>query len=112
MFNKALKIAVCAGFILILMIKISMPVTAVFIGHFSKQSKPAILPADQEKDDEKSSDSKDQIGKAKKDMHQVFAFYVDFELVVTQIQLLYHQQEAMFKQMHFPPILTPPPNFV
>lgn len=110
--NNALKIAVCTGFILVLIIKVSIPVTAVFIDHFSKQNKPTILLADQEKDDEKSFDSKDQIGKAEKEMHQVFAFYVDFAPVGTHTLLLYHQQDELFKQTHFPPILTPPPNFI
>ncbi len=112
MFNKAFKITVCLGFILVLMTKVCIPVTAVFIGHFSKQNKPVILLADQEKDDEKSSDSKDDISKTKKSMDEVYVHFDAFSPVVAQVNLLYHQQEALFKQTHFPAVVTPPPDLV
>lgn len=87
-----------------------IPVAAVFISHFSKQVKTVILLADQEKDDEKSSDAKDMISKTKKGMDEAFVHVYEFVPLVTRINLLYHQQEALFKQTHFPAVLTPPPN--
>ena len=110
MLNRAFKYICCTGFILILMVKILVPVTAVFISHFSKQVKQVVLLADQEKDDEKSFDAKDQINKVKKGMDEVFVHVYEFVPLVTSINLLYHQQEALFKQKHFPAVLTPPPN--
>lgn len=107
MFNKAFKILVCFCFILILMSKITVPASAVFIGHFSKQIKPAAF-LDQEKDDEKSSDSKESI--TKKAADEVFVFTCRFLPVLTRVNLLYKQQTSLFKQTHFPPVLTPPPN--
>lgn len=109
MLNKVFKISVCLCFILILMIKIAVPATAVFIGHFSKQMKPAAL-LDQEKDDEKSSDSKETISKAKKPADEIFVFIYEYIPVVSRLNLLYKQQINLFKQTHFPPVLTPPPN--
>ncbi|RYY07065.1 MAG: hypothetical protein EOP43_04360 [Sphingobacteriaceae bacterium] len=90
-----------------------IPVTVVFIGHFSKNIKPTVLLADQEKDDEKSSDStKDSLDKNKKGTEEAFVHFYEFVPFVTAVNLLYHQQDALFKQTHFPPILTPPPDKV
>jgi len=108
--NRALKIIICASFVLILMIKMFIPVTAVFISHFSKQIKTTTLLANQENDDEKSSDSKDAMSKDKKEMDKAFVHLYSFVPLVVHINLLYHQQEALFKQTHFPAVLTPPPN--
>jgi hypothetical protein len=95
------------------MVKTMIPVTAVFIGHFSKNIKTNILLANQEQDDEKSSDSdKDFLIKNKKGTEEAFVHLYEFVPVVTAINLLYHQQDALFKQTHFPPILTPPPDRV
>jgi hypothetical protein len=111
MLKTTFKYSCCTVFILILTIKIMIPVTAVFIGHFSKQIKPTVLLADQEKDDEKSSDSaKDSLNKSKKGTEEVLLHLYEFVPFVTAVNLLYHQQEALFKQTHFPPILTPPPD--
>ena len=109
--NKTLKIMLCAGFVLILMIKMLIPVAAVFISHFSKQIKTTTLLADQENDDEKSADSKDAISKYKKEMDKPFVHLYEFVPVVAHINLLYKQQDALFKQTHFPAVLTPPPDF-
>ncbi|MGI4020148.1 MAG: hypothetical protein ACRYFA_01450 [Janthinobacterium lividum] len=88
-----------------------IPVTAVFISHFSKQIKPTVLLADQEKDDEKSSDfAKDLLDKTKKGTEEVSIHLYEFIPFVIAVNLLYHQQDALFKQTHFPPILTPPPD--
>ena len=110
MLNRAFKYICCTNFILILAIKMLIPVTAVFISHFSKQVKPVILLADQEKDDEKTSDSKDLINKTKKGMDEAFVHVYEFVPFLTCINLLYYQQEYLFKQTHFPAVLTPPPN--
>ncbi len=113
MLKTTFKYICCTAFILILTVKMMIPVTAVFIGHFSKQVKPAILLADQEQDDEKSSDSaKDLLIKGKKGIEETFVHPYEFVPVVTAVNLLYHQQDALFKQTHFPPILTPPPDKV
>ncbi len=109
MLDKAFKISVCLCFILILMVKVTVPATAVFIGHFSKQIKPT-APIDQEKDDEKPSDSKESVIKTKKAADEAFVFTYEFFPVVTRVNLLYKQQTSLFKQTHFPPVLTPPPN--
>jgi len=110
MLQKTLKITVCTGFILILMIKMFIPVTAVFISHFSKQIKTVIIIADQENNDEKSDDFKDSISKTKKEIDKIFVYHEAFVPMTTSIQVLYKQQDCLFKQTHFPPILTPPPN--
>lgn len=112
MLNKFLKITVSAAFILILMVKMFIPVTAVFISHFSKQIKTVIILADQENNDEKSNDFKDSISKTKKEIDKIFVYPEAFVPMITRIQMLYKQQDNLFKQTHFPPILTPPPNFV
>ena len=112
MLKKTLKIIVSAGFILILMIKMFIPVTAVFISHFSKQIKTVILIADQENNDEKSQDFKDSISKTKKEIDKVFVCEEAFVPLVIHIQMLYKQQDFLFKQTHFPAILTPPPDLV
>lgn len=112
MWKKILKITVSTGFILILMVKMFIPVTAVFINHFSKQIKTVILLTDQENNDDKSDDFKDSISKTKKETDQIFAYSETFVPIVTRIQLLYKQQDSLFKQTHFPSILTPPPDFV
>lgn len=109
MLDKAFKISVCFCFILILMIKVTVPATAVFIGHFSKPIKPVAL-LEQEKDDEKSSDSKKSIAKTQKAADEVFVPAYQFLPVLIRVNLLYKQQTSLFKQTHFPPVLTPPPN--
>ncbi|MGI4729569.1 MAG: hypothetical protein ACRYFL_12085 [Janthinobacterium lividum] len=101
---------VSTAFILIFTIKMFIPVTAVFINHFSKQIKTVILVADQENNDEKSNDFKDSISKTKKEIDKVFVCHFEFVPMVTRVQLLFKQQDYLFKQTHFPPILTPPPN--
>lgn len=109
MLKNTFKYLCCSGFILILTIKILLPVTAVFIGHFSKQIKTAVLINDQDKDDEKPADAKDY-SKVKKGMDESFVHLYEFVPVVNAVNLLYHRQETLFKQTHFPPILTPPPD--
>lgn len=109
MWNKAFKITVCFCFILILLVKVTVPASAVFIGHFSKQTKPIAF-SDQEKDDEKTSDSKETISKDKKAADEVFVFIYEYTPVLSRVNLLYKQQTNLFKQTHFPPVLTPPPN--
>lgn len=110
MFNRAFKITACLGFILILTIKMSIPAGAVFIGHFSKQIKPVISVCDQDKDDEKSADSKDDISKTKKSTDEVYVHLYQFLPVLVSVNQLYRQQETWFKQTHFPAVATPPPN--
>ncbi len=111
MLEKAFKTLVCLCFILILVIKVTVPATAVFIGHFSKQIKPAAM-LDQEKDDEKSPDSKELITKGKKATDEVFVLTYEYLPILNRVKLLYKQQTSLFKQTHFPPVLTPPPNAV
>lgn len=101
---------VSTAFILIFTIKMFIPVTAVFINHFSKQIKTVILIADQENNDEKSQDFKDSISKTKKEMDKIFVHHFEFVPMVARIRMLFKQQDYLFKQTHFPPILTPPPN--
>ncbi len=101
---------VSAGFILILTIKMFIPVTAVFINYFSKQIKTVVLVADQENNDDKSDDFKDSISKTKKEIDKNFVHYPDFIPTINRISMLFKQQDYLFKQTHFPPILTPPPN--
>ncbi len=110
--KKILNITVSTGFILILMIKIFIPVTAVFIGHFSKQIKTVILLTDQENNDEKSQDFKDSISKIKKEIDNVFLCEEGFLPIMMHTRMLYKQQDFLFKQTHFPAIPTPPPNLV
>ena len=109
MWNKTFKISICFCFILVLMIKTTVPATTVFIGYFSKQIKPAAL-LDQEKENEKTSDSKETISKAKKAADEVFVFVYEYIPVLNRVNLLYKKQTNLFKQTHFPPVLTPPPN--
>lgn len=99
-----------AAFILILTIKMFIPVTAVFINHFSKQIKTVVLVADQENNDDKSDDFKDSISKIKKETDKIFVCHFEFVPMVTRINVLFKQQDYLFKQTHFPPIFTPPPN--
>lgn len=110
MFKQVLKIVICTSFVLILLIKLFIPVTAVFTGHSSKQIKAVVLMADQENDDEKLFDAKDLISKSKKRKDEGIVHVYEFVPLLTRINLLYHQQEALFKQTHFPAVLTPPPN--
>ncbi len=110
MLKKNFKVIVGAGFILILIVKMFIPVTAVFINHFSKQIKTVILIADQENNDEKSQDFKDSISKTKKEIDKIFVHHFEFVPMVARIRMLFKQQDYLFKQTHFPPILTPPPN--
>lgn len=112
MLKKNFKIIVGAGFILILIVKMFIPVTAVFISHFSKQIKTVVLVADQENNDEKSQDFKDSISKTKKEIDKIFLCEEGFVPIVMRIRVLYKQQDFLFKQTHFPAILTPPPNLV
>lgn len=113
MLKTTFKYICCTAFILILTVKMMIPVTAVFIGHFHKNLKPTVLLTDQENDDEKSSDfAKDLLIKAKKGTDEALIHLYEFVPFVTAVNLLYHQQDALFKQTHFPPILTPPPDKV
>ncbi|RYE29829.1 MAG: hypothetical protein EOP42_13495 [Sphingobacteriaceae bacterium] len=87
-----------------------IPVTAVFINHFSKQVKTTVPAADQENSDEKSDDFKDPFSKSKKEMDKIIVHQTEFVPMITRIRMLFKQQDYLFKQTHFPPILTPPPN--
>lgn len=108
--KKVIKLVVSTAFVLILAIKMFIPVTAVFISHFSKQIKTVILIAEQENNDEKSDDFKDSINKTKKEIDKIFVYQEEFVPMVSRVQMLFKQQDYLFKQSHFPAILTPPPN--
>ncbi|RYY29879.1 MAG: hypothetical protein EOP41_01795 [Sphingobacteriaceae bacterium] len=92
------------------MVKMFIPAAAVFINHFSKQIKTVVLISDQENNDEKSDDFKDSISKTKKETDKIFVHHFEFVPMITRISVLFKQQDYLFKQTHFPPILTPPPN--
>ena len=107
---KNFKWLVCSCFVLILIIKTMVPVAAVFVNHFAKQIKTCVLVADQE-DDNKTPEAKD-LSKIKKAADEVFTQLFEFVPIAAINNLLYKRQFQVYKQTHFPPILTPPPNLV
>lgn len=113
MLKKTIKYICVPVFIFILMVKMMIPVNATFISPFSKQIKPITLLADQESEDEKSSDyAIDLLNKSKKIAEVTLTHLYKFAPAIIAVNLRYHQQDALFKQTHILPILTPPPDRV